>query len=104
MLGGTKMKYEISKRENTSEEIVNIIQNCLGIRGTSVVEENDLRLLLLEIETHELIKFKSDFIIDGSMNLGEQLYRIKKAKYGDIDDVIETLNRSWNISISEPFM
>ncbi len=98
------MKYEILEKENLITPAKEAIQDFVGIDHTGILDESELRNLLLKIEITALYNYRYDFIINGLMNLDEQLDRIKKAKTGTIDEVITTLRLSWNIPVSEPFI
>lgn len=63
-----------------------------------LVDEKELRKMLLLEETNDIINNVDDYV-NKDLPLDEQLRCIKTALDGDIDMVIEMANSSWNIPI-----
>ena len=63
-----------------------------------LVNEKELRKMLLLEETNDIINNVDDYV-NKDLPLDEQLRCIKTALDGDIDVVIEMANSSWNIPI-----
>jgi len=68
--------------------------------SNEIVDEKWLREYLFIEETRDLLSNKREYL-DGELNLSYQLSCIRKAKYGEIDDIIEMLERNWNVPIKK---
>lgn len=62
------------------------------------ISELDVRKLLFDLEIGDIFNNIADYK-DGIMNLEGQLNILKSSIHSNIRDVIEILNKSWNIEI-----
>lgn len=69
------------------------------------VDEKYLRELLFEYETKDLLSNQRDYL-SGSLDLEYQFKCIKKSVDGNIEEVIEILNSSWQVPVvkNKPYL
>lgn len=63
-----------------------------------IVDERELRRMLIEEETEDIINNIDDYV-DGNFDLGNQLHCIDTAKNGNIEKIIKMLGNNWNIPV-----
>lgn len=63
-----------------------------------IVEEKDLRKLLFSYELGDLQNNEQDYF-EEYLNLDSQFECIKKAKTGNVEEIINILSSSWNVPI-----
>lgn len=73
-------------------------QKYLIMDEARLITEKELRKMLLNEETQDIFANLEDYI-NGDLSLDSQLMCIKNALDSNIDNVIETLNSSWNIPV-----